>query len=126
MIDFREADSTIVVATHGAGVFRGKIKWQSFFNGIEKQNENIETEISIFPNPFHDHFYVNSENTRSKKYIVKIFDMKGVEVLVQNFTKEEYILRKKIGTQNIPQGLYLLVLYEDGEILTSRKIIKIN
>lgn len=78
------------------------------------ENNIVSAEAYIYPNPFSD-FIAIEANAAS----IKLLDMAGRTVIQQR------IHNKRVNTQNIPQGIYQLVLYDaNGTVLERKKVVK--
>lgn len=95
------------------------------------QNVGInETEVSlydlkIYPNPVSDilYLYFNSANqTEQATYEVKISSIQGnrIEQLPNLQTESTYI----INTKNFPQGIYIIQLLKNNQLIKTGKILK--
>ena len=80
--------------------------------------DDLDTEISIYPNPFID--YVRIANPEGKLDFIKVFDTQGV--LLQEFfdIKQQFT---ELHVSNSPDGIYLLKI-QKGQKTNTRKIIK--
>lgn len=74
MIDSRESDGLIAVATHGAGMYTTHIP---FGWGVTGEMELKSDEISVFPNPTHQQVNIISKSDIKS---VQMFDMHGHKV----------------------------------------------
>lgn len=112
MIDYRESDGFVAVATHGAGVFTTNINnaWQ--MNSVQEFDNKYFT---IYPNPASNYLNINFENNATHK--VTIYDLKGVIV------KPTSQVKSRIDVQNLTRGVYILEVMENNTILGKRKFI---
>lgn len=70
--------------------------------------------VNIYPNPFNDFIDIDA-NAAS----IRLLDMTGRTIIQQD------LRNKRVNTQNIPQGIYQLVLYDaNGNILERKKVVK--
>ncbi len=112
MIDVRGADSVIVAATHGRGLFLGK------FNQGEKVDEPLAAETAtksklLYPNPAFD---IVKFNFDVKK--VTIYSLGGVLLLDQE------VSGGKVDISSLPRGIYFLRTRSESGEKESFKIIK--
>lgn len=82
---------------------------------------NIENNVKIYPNPT-DNYIIIDEFSRNRKDFnsVSINDINGKRV----FFIENYIDKTPIDFKSFQNGVYLIVLSINNEVITTRKIIK--
>ena len=76
----------------------------------------LSTEIELFPNPASEKLYINSSGKISQ---LRIFDLPGKELLLQNVNKLEF----EIDTHFFSPGIYFIQLEMENGIVV-KKIIK--
>jgi hypothetical protein len=76
----------------------------SFSYGVGTEQLFEENVFRVFPNPFQNEIFI--ETTGSKRTEVRIFDITGKLIFVKTLNPKTKI--KKIITNNIPSGVYLL------------------
>lgn len=82
--------------------------------------KTMETQISIYPNPASDMFFVRLKNAGIKIDTVTLTDLTGKIVKTQNANSDT----EKIYTGNLANGLYLLLIQDtQGNKATSKVII---
>jgi len=87
-------------------------------------DQNIKLEV--YPNPFAERVNVKIEEFETEQkvqnYYFELFDTAG------NMVNSEPIADgvKEIHLNNLPRGIYFLVLYSEGKLLKSFKLIKSN
>lgn len=72
---------------------------------IEKDHK--QKKINIYPNPSHEHFFINIDNSAE----VKHFEMIGKEIKIENQPISDQI--QEIKTGKLVDGVYLLIISED-------------
>jgi hypothetical protein len=82
-------------------------------------NTNV-FEVKAFPNPFARHFSLDIQSSSDDLVQVRVYDMIGRELEVQNATVSELSI-KEIGT-NYPSGVYNVIVSQGKEIKTVRMI----
>ncbi len=78
MVDYRQSDGKIVVATHGNGLYTSQIA-----NVVPKENAAATDDFSIravYPNPFVDELTIEIGSPDTQFIIVRIYDTSGNEV----------------------------------------------
>ncbi len=89
---------------------------------VKTENELL-SDVIIYPNPFERTIHINSPSLSGKTVMIGITDLSGRLI----YTKEERVQNKYI-TLSIPiyaKGIYLLTIYKpDGTILYRQRIVK--
>ncbi len=91
--------------------------------GVNEIKNNI-SKISVAPNPVGDMTQLTLQSAESGKITIQVVDMLGRVI-----SSEEYMVNNgknvfNLDTQNLPEGMYLINLVNDGPIIGSVKIIK--
>jgi len=115
-----------------SGVFdmNGAWKWQATYNGATVThnfnvsgalsiNENTLESTSIFPNPFNDIVYINSQAKIKKANIV---DMLGKTIL--SFVDTSTLGIKELNLDLLSKGVYFVILESDENEKKTIKLIK--
>jgi hypothetical protein len=96
------------------------------FHQPEIIHEDIpDTLVKIYPNPFDLLFYIELEEieTESNHFSMVLFDMSGRVVFAQDIEMGS----NEIHTEDIPDGIYFLKLFDaKSNLLKSVKIIKLT
>ncbi len=87
-------------------------------NIYEAQNNLIEAEVVIYPNPFKTQTTILFSK-ETKNASIKIVDILGKKINEINFTGKQLILEK--GAMN--EGIYFLQIMEENKNIVNRKII---
>jgi hypothetical protein len=77
--------------------------------------------ISLFPSPFSDVLYFNSQNV-GMEYEVEIFDLQGNLLMQSSLKSGEYI---DVGTAIFRRGMYIAWISQNGSLIKLEKIIKV-
>lgn len=77
--------------------------------------------ISVFPNPFTDRITIDM-NKSIDHNTVNIYDLSGRNVMFKTFEKKASFDIENV--QNLANGIYILEVVADGEIILRKKIIK--
>ncbi|MFP3596900.1 T9SS type A sorting domain-containing protein [Chryseobacterium sp. SIMBA_029] len=98
----------------------GKENWKIVKLGDNQIEKLIEKqEIKIYPNPVTDYVYVET-GFEFKEADITLYDMGGRQL--QNFKTKNKVT--KINTQNLIQGVYLIVIKTDSNKTANAKLIK--
>ncbi|WP_149274154.1 T9SS type A sorting domain-containing protein [Pareuzebyella sediminis] len=93
---------------------------------VHENHENLaELELNISPNPFAERINLKIEEfefRQKKDYRFELFDTAGNMLDSEQLETGE----KEIILTNFPRGIYFLVLYSEGKLLKSFKLIKSN
>lgn len=115
MIDIREEDSLILAATHGQGLYYGKInQGEKLILGTDKL---IENKVRIYPNPFQSILHVE---TGFDFDVLQIHNLEGQLIRTSKFNK-----MVSLNLHFLPDGIYVLSgIDRNGQIKFSKRIIK--
>lgn len=108
MIDHRESDGFVAVATHGSGIFTTHVKNNWVFSGLDESSNN---SISIYPNPAIDDLTISSSS--GIKQII-VYDSKGARVIEQEFTNR---VNYTLNVSNLKSGSYFILINDDPKQL---------
>ena len=82
--------------------------------------ENVEMNFSIYPNPTNNILHINFRDKNIQRVICKIYGLDGKLVQVSEWNQNS----KSISIENLPQGVYQVVLLLDEQTTISERIIK--
>lgn len=73
----------------------------------------------IYPNPANStiHLTLKENKTALNTYSIKITDIMGKEILAENYKEE-------ICISHLEKGIYFLSLYQNGSLLSTKKVVK--
>lgn len=112
MIDSRESDGFVAVATHGAGIFSTHIPFAWGVTGID---EETRPSTSVFPNPAGSSVNINT-GIPNREGSLYLFDVKGKQVRSMHYTSCEKGLIT-LNTSDLDTGLYIAQFPETGETM---------
>lgn len=96
------------------------------FDACPVASEDIRANMQLWqvmPNPFQERFYLERNNeTNNMTFEVVLLDALGRRV--RNMSWESGLSRLEIAGKALPAGLYSLVLYQNGELWSVRRIVK--
>ena len=81
-------------------------------------HQSIENGISVYPNPANENITINLNNSKADK--LEISDITGKIVFSSNAIKVNQILN----ISHLKQGIYILKLIENENIIFTEKFIK--
>jgi hypothetical protein len=84
--------------------------------------ENIEHNLSVYPNPTSGSFEVKLNGYESNRGQLRMVDLTGKVVFTQHLTVEEGLNHYFVQTENINKGIYLLEI-QNGETSFTQKLI---
>lgn len=115
MITSRTADQTVVVATHGGGMYSNKV----FTTAIKEASPSF-VKILVQPNPFVNDISIFVESAREQKAAVVLRDISGKEIYR---TQKDIIIGENFFTidnlAHLSAGVYLLQIGDK-----TKKIVK--
>jgi len=82
-------------------------------------SQNTTLNVNMYPNPFTDGLHIDIKETRSFTY--QIVDIKGVPVRSGSFVEDSI---NTIDTHKLHAGMYVVMIYENGSLKGSYKVIK--
>lgn len=119
MIDARESDDYVVVATHGSGIFAAHIPHSWGVTGIEEcQNKE---EIEVYPNPTKEYLTLRNTSFAQGEIQISVLDMQGKLVKQANQRlQEQNSVNVYVG--DLKRGTYIAV-YSQGSAVIRKKFI---
>ena len=89
--------------------------------GIDEVLTAVAESINVYPNPVQRELHFATSNKPSDRFNWRIVDQRGVEMAADNFNfvGGEY----SVDTQEIPNGIYYLIISAEDQPLTYEKII---
>jgi photosystem II stability/assembly factor-like uncharacterized protein len=118
MLNLREADNTVLAATHGRGFFTAIWDVISGIKNVSKQ------DFFIYPNPTRDFVNISCETKGITQITVKIYDQTGKIVYEEMKKSAKENWTDQINLVGKPDGIYYITLYENGQKSKTVKIIK--
>ena len=79
-------------------------------------------KTDIFPNPASDHFVLNIHDYLPESMYIHLINSQGQTVLSERVYQGSNV----IDTEQLPAGLYSVVLYERGVVMKTEKIVIIR
>ncbi len=102
--------------------------WETYYAELPRipfpEEDILENEIVIAPNPMSDQLYIKLRLTRPRTLMVRLYDRSGVMVLQHSFADVDRIERKRIDVHHLPSGLYILEI-EGWDYPILEKMVKI-
>ena len=87
-------------------------------NNDGKVSNNSYQKLNIYPNPFHDHINIQSDQTLTA---IKVYDVFGKVVYVENSL---FTTNKILETEDLAPGLYFISVQLADHSISSLKVIK--
>ena len=130
MIDYRQVDGKIAVATHGGGLYTSQI-------ASVVQNDNLvevdKLEVqTVYPNPFSEKVLIKINSPDTRFVIMRIYDTNGNEVkrITSSlaFQGENDFFWNGTNNQEQPvsSGLYIIRITHEGGEESKRVILQRN
>jgi Secretion system C-terminal sorting domain len=86
---------------------------------INWADQNQQSKIAIFPNPFFTNTTIKTDKYLQKASLI-IFNLKGQKVKeIKNFSGFTYILYR----ENLPAGMYIMQILQDNKVIVTEKIL---
>lgn len=122
MIEFRESDGLLVVATHSNGIFSATINSVSDIVTVKEiANDKNDIQLSNYPNPFVDNTTIEFILSKKSPVLLQILDESGR--LTETLINDNMVAGKHqitFNRKNLPSGIYYCNLIADNR----RKAIK--
>ncbi len=125
MIDYRQSDGLVVIATHAHGIFSANLTSVNDIvtvNDIAKTNNDIQ--LTNYPNPFADNTTIEFTLTKKSNVTVQLLDECGrlVETLLnKNLPAGKHTAQFE--RKNLPNGIYYCSLIADDKRKTTKMVI---
>jgi photosystem II stability/assembly factor-like uncharacterized protein len=88
--------------------------------GIEE--DQINSSLSVYPNPSNGHFVVNFETLKPADFTVKVYDVVGKVVYKSVYRTKNGLNKLNISLNDLPQGVYYLEINGGDNVSVSRKV----
>jgi hypothetical protein len=118
MLNLREADNTVLAATHGRGCFT--TTWD-VISGIEKPDN---FEFKIFPNPVQDLLNISASGSGLRGITLKMYDSWGKIIFEETEKSPDGNWAERIDLTGRPGGIYVVAIFEGEKMIRSVKVIK--
>jgi hypothetical protein len=90
---------------------------------LQAASRAIENEIAIYPNPGKGKFWLSFPGNTSGQFSVSIHNLSGNQKIKTQLTKGSAPLDFDLDLQNLPSGLYSVLVYEGGTLVTVKRIV---
>jgi hypothetical protein len=90
---------------------------------IDETTEDV-SHLSVYPNPVKDNFKIQFFTVSGGNYDMSFFDATGKRVLYEQKAFEKGKNYASMQTENLPKGIYLLVVKNENESLTQKVIVE--
>ena len=104
--------------TVSLGDYSKKVRINILDTEVSTTHQSIENGISVYPNPANENITINLNNSKADK--LEISDITGKIVFSSNAIKVNQILN----ISHLKQGIYILKLIENENIIFTEKFIK--
>lgn len=111
-------DQTLVVATHGRGIWSSTL----YPNAIDINTDKPLADFSVFPNPGPGLLTIRFESSYVGDLQGEIYTIEGKKMWSERWLKSENIFRQQLDLTSLEKGLYLLSI-RSGNYTYSRRII---
>jgi len=116
MLQLREADNTVLAATHGRGFFACEYLMDPYIGVPENEAEGF----SVYPNPSTGIINLKFENTPNSPTEIKVLDMAGRLVYKIPLSGQNALT---IDLTHLPKGNYIINTTTDGKDFTQKIVI---
>jgi hypothetical protein len=122
MLDHRQADRMLAVATHGSGMFTATIPNNWNITGAEESAE-ISSEMVMYPNPAQADFNIKTKAFENGVVDLMVMDLSGKVVLSK---KVGYVNNKAISVKaaGFAAGIYVVQLSQNGKVISEKLVVE--
>jgi len=121
-MDFRKADNTVLVATHGRGLFSAEYELDIYVG--EEEFEEVQLDVKIYPNPASEKVVVSFDLDQKKPLTISITDLNGRIVFEENTFSSQGRFSKEINLQGLSKGMYLVSVQSGSSVRTTKLIVE--
>jgi photosystem II stability/assembly factor-like uncharacterized protein len=123
MIDARESDGFVAVATQGNGIY------STYYNpalSVKEPSAHAITNLSVYPNPVQNEAIIEYNLEDDGNLLVSLYDMNGkmVKEIYSGFAHKG-TQKLQLRTTGFPSGTYLVQTHINGQV-NDHKIIILN
>jgi hypothetical protein len=122
MLKLREADNTVLAATHGRGLFYATYDVDIYVGSEEY--EAGQKSLNIYPNPATDKVFVSIRLEKPETITVFITDLNGRILLNETITALKTHFSKEIDLQGLSKGVYVLSVQSERERSSTKLIVE--
>jgi hypothetical protein len=113
MIETRPLDGTVVVATHGNGIFSAQ--YNSVGNIVSAEEiGSLFNGVKLFPNPAQDLLQIAFNSTAKKPVELQVYDESGRLLKREDCAVETGENTFNMNTAGLKQGVYYLQIFSPG------------
>jgi len=94
-------------------------QWECILGTNSNSFQQLTEILYVGPNPFQNEIEVNIKSNISEQIAFQLFDSNG-RIIISGQTDNSI----KFNTEDLNAGMYILTLFRENTILTSRKLIK--
>ncbi|MFC2096951.1 T9SS type A sorting domain-containing protein [Bacteroidota bacterium] len=122
MLRVRAEDNTVLVATHGRGLYTG-IWPVASYSGIDN-NILSDLKLKTYPNPVHDVLNVSFYLDGIKNAKLEINDLNGKTILIDNIANIDGNYSKEIDMSSYSAGIYFVNISTKNSVQTKKIILR--
>jgi len=129
MMDYRLSDGSLVIATHGNGVFRSFVDDYKEISP-DQPDVNSFNLVNAFPNPFNEETRIQYELPKTGDVKIDVHSSTGrliKTILMDNqFAGRNSVVFNGRGIfgNSLSNGIYYVVIHYDGQVKSSRVILR--
>ena len=117
MLNLRDADNTVLAATHGRGMFT--TKWE-LGNTSSRNDISLIDNLRVYPNPTDGEF--NIETELSREATLSIIDTQGRLIHTEKVQAGPFL--KRLDFSNEPEGIYIIKIDEGDNRIIKKILVK--
>ena len=124
MLDYRESDGRLLVATHAAGMYSTYIKnVDQLINNVYSKHVKNTNTVKIYPNPTKDFINIELVSSNEQNVSFSLYDAMGRAVRgVVSKKMESGVNNFQFNLTNLPKGTYYIKI-NDGEQEINKLIV---
>ncbi|MCF8232674.1 MAG: T9SS type A sorting domain-containing protein [Bacteroidales bacterium] len=121
MLRLRQADNTVVAATHGRGLFTAEYPVNTVITGT---NQQAETNLTIYPNPTQGLLHIDFENREAKKARISLKNLNGLIIFAEEISLRDKEFAINLNNRGVAKGAYILTVRWRNKQITKKIILQ--
>jgi len=118
-----------VIATSKGGILADGQKVQVnggnyYISSLDKNVGFTSLDVDVYPNPNNGTFSIQSESILKGTLSIELTDLIGNLILSNEYKVENGFFNQTIKTENLPQGIYMLQISNEGLVKVIRVVIQ--
>ena len=122
MLQLREADNTVLAASHGRGLFTTTYEIDVYTG--EKEQILTQADFSVYPNPASDFATISFTSEKEQNVTLLLTDINGRIISQKNLVSQVGIFIDRLDLSACSEGVYLLTLQFDDRKFSKKILVR--